>query len=115
MRIHREKPVSIRNFVPEVWSATIETALRKKLVYAGPEIVNRDYEGEISQVGDAVRIGQIGDVTISTYTKNTDIAAPSALTDAQMTLIIDQGKYFSVILDSSGVLPFVNSSFYGRI
>jgi N4-gp56 family major capsid protein len=91
--------MSVDGFIPTIWSARLLQALRKAQVFVQSNVVNRDYEGEIAQVGDSVRIGQIGDVTISTYTKNTDIAAPSALTDAQMTLVIDQGKYFNFQVD----------------
>ncbi len=40
-------------------------------VYAA--LCNRDYEGEIKQAGDTVKINAIGRVSIGSYTKNTDI------------------------------------------
>lgn len=91
--------MSLLNFTPEIWSARLLHALDKSLVYASPGIINRDYEGEISAAGDTVRINSIGDVTISDYTKNTDINAPEALTDAGQTLVIDQQKYFNFAVD----------------
>lgn len=91
--------MSVDGFIPTVWSTKLLQALRKSQVFVQPGVVNRDYEGDIAQAGDAVRIGQIGDVTISSFTKNTDIAAATALTDAQATLVIDQGKYFNFQVD----------------
>lgn len=89
--------MSINNFIPAVWSAQLLTALRKNLVYAN--LCNRDYEGEISAYGDQVKINSLGDVTVGTYTKNTDMAAAETLTDAQRILLIDQAKYFNFQID----------------
>lgn len=50
-------------------------------------------------MGDTVRITGIGDITVSDYTKDTDIAAPQALTDAASTLTIEKAKYFNLALD----------------
>src|SRR4051794_19442316 len=47
------------SFIPEVWSATILESLKKASVYAGPTVVNRDYEGDIKKQGDTVRIRSI--------------------------------------------------------
>ena len=91
--------MSIRRFVPEIWSARLLVALRKKLVYAGPGIVNRDYEGEISEAGDTVRITSISDPTVATYVPNVTTITPEELTDAQRTLVIDQVKYFAFKVD----------------
>lgn len=91
--------MSVDGFISVVWSSRLLEALRKAQVFAQAGVVNRDYEGEIKQAGDSVRVGQIGDPTISNYTKNTDITGPEALTDAQATLVIDQGKYFNFQVD----------------
>lgn len=91
--------MAITRFRPEIWSAELLVALRKRLVYAGPGVVNRDYEGEIAQAGDTVRITSISDPTIGTYTPNVTVIAPEELTDAQRTLTIDQSKYFAFFVD----------------
>ncbi|GAA0638200.1 P22 phage major capsid protein family protein [Kutzneria viridogrisea] len=91
--------MSITRFRPEIWSAQLLVALRKKLVYAGPAIVNRDYEGEITQAGDTVRITSISDPTIGTYSPNSTVITPEELTDAQRTMVIDQAKYFAFFVD----------------
>lgn len=91
--------MSITRFRPEIWSAQLLVALRKALVYAGPSVVNRDYEGEIQQAGDTVRITSIGRPTVGTYVPNSTVITPEELTDAQRTLVIDQAKYFAFKVD----------------
>ena len=72
--------MSITRFRPEIWSANLLVALRKALVYAGPGMVNRDYEGDIQQAGDTVRITSISDPTIGTYSANSTVISPEELT-----------------------------------
>jgi hypothetical protein len=91
--------MAIDRFIPEIWSARLLTALEKSLVFAQPAIVNRDYEGEISQAGDTVRITSISDPTIGTYTPNVTTITPENLTDAQRVLVVDQAKYFAFEVD----------------
>lgn len=91
--------MSINNFIPAVWAGSILKALDTKLVYASPAVMNTDYEGEISNAGDSVKITMLGDVTVKNYTRNTDIDPPEELTDAQLTLLIDQQKYFNFQVD----------------
>lgn len=87
-------------FIPTVWAARLIVALEKALVYGQTNVCNRDYEGEIAEAGSMVKIGSIGDVTIGTYDKNTDIADPEILTDTDQTLTIDNAKFFNFYVDS---------------
>ena len=89
--------MSLNNFIPQMWSDTLLAALRKNLVYGA--LFNTDYEGEIAQMGDTVRINAIGDITISAYTKDTDINPPQSLTDAQTMLTISQAEYYNFEVD----------------
>lgn len=89
--------MSLNNFIPELWSDTILAALRKNLVYGA--LFNSDYQGQINQMGDTVRINAIGDITISNYTKDTDINPPQSLTDAQTMLTISQAQYYNFEVD----------------
>ena len=91
--------MTTENFIPSVWAGTLLQALDTALVYANPGVINRDYEGEIQAAGDTVKIEMLGDVTISNYSKNTDISSPEALTDAQLMLSINQQKYFNFQID----------------
>jgi P22 coat protein - gene protein 5 len=90
--------MAIVNFVPKIWSANILSNLRSKLVYAGPGISNRDYEGEIAQAGDTVHIVSFTDPAVRAYTKSTDITY-DLLTDADRTLVVNQSDYFAFTVD----------------
>jgi len=90
--------MSLNNFIPQVWAGNILRALRTSLVF--PQLMNRDYEGDIANAGDTVRINMIGDVSIFNYTKDADLPSPEALTDAQLVLKIDQAKAFNFAIDN---------------
>lgn len=89
--------MSVTVFVPQIWSARLLAHLDKAHVYGA--LVNRDYEGEIKNFGDTVKIQQIGDVTIKDYTKGTDIADPDELSGDSRSLTIDQAKYYNFAID----------------
>ena len=91
--------MALSNFIPTVWSARILAALATALVYGQTGIVNRDYEGEIRDKGDAVKINSVGDVTVKDYDKDTALEDPEKLNDASQMLRIDQGKYFNFSVD----------------
>lgn len=88
------------DFIPTVWAARLLTALEKSLVYGQSNVCLRDYEGQIREAGNTVKIASIGDVTIGDYVKDTDIADPEVLTDSEQSLLIDQSKYFNFYVDS---------------
>ncbi len=88
------------DFIPTVWAARLLTALDSALIYAQPNVCNRDYQGEIREAGNSVKVASIGEVTIGNYAKDTDISAPEILTDAEQTMLIDQSKYFNFYVDS---------------
>ncbi len=91
--------MAITNFIPEVWAAELLSSLKKSLVYAGPGVVNRNYEGEISDSGDTVRITSISRPSVGTYTRGSTTITPEQLTDASRSLLIDQSKYFAFEVD----------------
>ncbi len=98
------------NFIPQVWAAQILTSLKKNLVYAQLGVVNRNYEGEIKQKGDSVRIRSINRPTIATYTRNSTAITPENLTDAERTMLIDQSKYFAFEVDDIDAAQEANDS-----
>ncbi len=89
--------MAIVNFISTIWSENLLKHLDQK--YVGILNCNRDYEGEIKNQGSTVRICGVGDVTVSDYTKNTDMSAPETLSDTVRTLKIDQAKYFNFQID----------------
>lgn len=88
----------VANFIPELWTAQILSALRKILVYAAPGVVNRDYEGEIQAHGDTVHITSFADPTVRDYTPESNITVDS-ITDSSLALLIDQMKYIAFDVD----------------
>lgn len=91
--------MAISQFIPEIWAATLLSSLKKAHVYGGPTIANRDYEGDIANSGDTVRITSISRPTISDYVAGVTTITPEQLTDAQRTLLIDQSKFFAFEVD----------------
>ena len=89
--------MSIKNFIPTVWSENLITALDQQ--YIGVANCSRDYEGEIKEMGSSVKICGVSDVTISNYTKNTDMSLPQELSDYARELVIDQAKCFNFQID----------------
>lgn len=91
--------MSVLNFIPTVWAAQLQSSLKKSLVYGAPAVVNRNYEGEIANAGDTVRIVSISRPTVATYTKDSTTITPETLTDAERSLVVDQAKYFAFEVD----------------
>ena len=82
-------------FIPEVWSQKLNTMLEKNCVML--QCVNKNWEGEISQQGDKVKIITPADVSVSTLTS--DSITYSSLTPTSMELEIDQKKFFAFKID----------------
>lgn len=78
-------------FIPEIWSKKLSTMLEKKCVMM--QCVNRNYEGEISQQGDKVKIITPAEVAISTL--GTSAITYSELEPSSQELVIDQKKFFA--------------------
>lgn len=58
--------MALTNFLADVWSKKLLKIFDKSVVMAN--LVNRDYEGDISNFGDTVFIRTFGDVTNAHYT-----------------------------------------------
>jgi hypothetical protein len=56
--------MAVTNFIPEVWSAQLLASLKKSLVFAGPAIANRNYEGEIANFGELLEVVRSGALAI---------------------------------------------------
>lgn len=91
--------MAITKFQPEIWASTLLSVLEKATVFAGAPCMNRNYEGDIADAGDTVHIVSVADPTISDYVKDTDLGAVESLTDAELTLLIDQAKSFNFQVD----------------
>lgn len=78
-------------FIPEIWSAKLNTMLEKDCVML--QCVNRNYEGEIKNQGDKVKIITPAPVTIETLSDGA--ITYDELTPTSSDLIIDQKKFFA--------------------
>jgi len=89
--------MAITNFIPTVWSENLYRELDKK--YIAVSNCNRDFEGDIREQGNTVRICGINNVSVFEYTKNSNMSSPTALSDNVRDLVIDQAKYFNFQID----------------
>jgi N4-gp56 family major capsid protein len=100
--------MAVTNFQPEIWAAQLLTSLKKALIFAGPGVANRNYEGSIANAGDTVRITSISRPTVASYTKDSTTITPETLTDANRSLLIDQAKYFAFEVDDIDMRQVAN-------
>lgn len=89
--------MAITSFIPKLWAARLLQAYERKLVFG--RLVNRNYEGEIRKQGDTVHINTLSDITVKTYTPNTEIEDPEQLSTEDQTLVIDHGTYYNFYVD----------------
>jgi hypothetical protein len=82
--------------VPEIWSAKLVEKFYASTVLAA--ISNTDYEGEIQNQGDRVKIRTKPTITIRDY-KADGLLGLDRPTGGSVELYIGTGKYFSLILD----------------
>jgi hypothetical protein len=90
--------MSIVHFQPEIWAAQLQESMLKELVFASPQVCNRDYEGQVV-FGKSVKITSIGRPTVADYVPNVTVITPETMSDAQRQLDIDQRKFFCFEVD----------------
>lgn len=88
--------MTIDDFKPQVWSSRIMRQFDR--VHVAKKCTNKDYEGDLS-MGASVKIVQMGDIAVSAYAANTDLAAPETLDMAGQYFPIDQGDTFHWYVD----------------
>lgn len=83
-------------FIPTIWAGKLIEKLYDACVV--PQMANTDYQGEIANMGDKVIIRTVPSVTIRDYSAGQalQVERPDSPT---VTLNIDQGRYFNLILD----------------
>lgn len=84
-------------FIPTEWHDRILANLNDAHVYAA--LLSREYEGDISQAGDTVRIQSVGRINVATYTKNSTTITVQDPIGASQVLLIDQSNYFAFDID----------------
>src|SRR3954465_10146264 len=83
-------------FIPEIWSGKLVEKFYASTVLAA--ISNTDYEGEIKNKGDRVKIRTKPTISIHDY-KADGLLGLDRPTGGSVELYIGNGKYFSLILD----------------
>lgn len=92
--------MAYETFIPTVWDATLNRELERKHVFAIH--CNRDYEGEVKEQGDSVRILNVGRPTITSLLSSTgkstlqgNINAAEEINNSSITMKIDQIAYYN--------------------
>jgi hypothetical protein len=88
--------LSSTGFIPEIWSGKLVEKFYASTVLAA--ISNTDYEGEIKNQGDKVKIRTKPTITISNYLAD-GLLSLQRPTGNVIELNVDKGKYFNTILD----------------
>jgi hypothetical protein len=83
-------------FIPEIWSGKLVEKFYASTVLSA--ISNTDYEGEIKNKGDRVKIRTKPTITIHNYSSD-GLLGLDRPTGGTVELYIGNGKYFSLILD----------------
>jgi len=83
-------------FLPKVYSKQVLNFFRKASV--AEAITNTDYAGEIAAFGDTVRIIKEPVISVDQYERGGTVTK-TALTDAEVTLIVDIANAFKFIVD----------------
>lgn len=83
-------------FIPTIWSGKFIEKFYDATVLAA--VANTDYEGEIRNMGDTVKIRTRPTISIANYQADQALVVqrPSSAT---VDLLIDKGKYFNTVLD----------------
>ena len=88
--------MALSNFIPTIWSRNLNISLRRRL--RGLELTNRNYEGEIKNAGDTLKIQRPVAINVGDYTIGSDMTLQTP-TSSTLSLLIDQQKYFNFGID----------------
>lgn len=83
-------------FIPEIWSSKLQVKFYDATVLTA--IANTDYEGEIRNQGDKVKIRTIPSIVINDYASGQSLVNQRPESPI-IELLIDKGKYWSTIID----------------
>lgn len=89
--------MSVKNFIPELWSEKILRELDKQHMLV--KNCTTEWSGKISGVGSKVKINSINTPTIGTYVPNSTSITPEELKDESRMLEITEAKYFAFYID----------------
>jgi len=85
-----------QNFIPHIFSASILRGYEKATVFGN--LISREYSGEISSMGDRVRVPRLGPVQIRDYQRGGPINY-DGIDGSYIDVVIDQSKYWALKAD----------------
>ena len=92
--------MAYETFIPTVWNASFNRELERLHVLA--KHCNRDFEGDVKEQGDSVRLLNVGKPTITSLLSSTgkatlqgNISAAEEIANSSMTMPIDQIRYYN--------------------
>jgi hypothetical protein len=98
------------SFIPTLWAKKLNAKYYVDNQLA--EIVNTNWEGDIKNQGDTVRIRTAPTLTISDYTVGTGVGTAEVATPIYQDFVIDKGKYFHFqvndVLEAQADLDLMN-------
>lgn len=90
--------MSYRNFSPKIWAKQINRELERAMVFA--EDCNRQYEGDVKQMGDTVKVLGVGKPTITKQVGGSIVLKdPEAVEDTSADMVINRVAYFNYLVD----------------
>lgn len=94
--------MSYGNFKEKVWAAGIQRELERLHIFA--DGVNKEYDGVIKDLGDTVRIKNVGKPTITTTNivdsgRDITLSAPEAVPDSAVSIVVDHRSTFNFKVD----------------
>jgi hypothetical protein len=90
--LYNTTPSYSGTFIPTLWSAKMNAKFYAASTFA--DICNRDWEGDVKEVGDKVVINNVPDIVIKDYVvgNNLDYQTPRPST---LEMALDRGKYYA--------------------
>lgn len=90
--------MSYRNFSPKIWAKQINRELERAMVFA--EDCNRQYEGDVKQMGDTVKVLGVGKPTITKQVGGSIVLQDAeAVEDTSVDMVINRVAYFNYLVD----------------
>ena len=89
--------MAIVHAIPELWSAGLLRGFDAQAVWAA---LSTDYSGEFAGGGDTLHLNEVmGTINVRNYVAGTPLEAVDTPDDSDLTLVIDQAKYFNIAVE----------------
>ena len=89
--------MALTQFISTIWSETLYEELNKQ--YVAVSNCNRDFEGDIKEQGNKVKICGVGNISVFNYIKEMEMMHVDYLTDTSVELSINRSRAFNFQVD----------------